>query len=300
MTPIESALLFLGMSFDFVTTPSRGPSRADAKRQGEEAVSITRAGGYVAPSGRRVDLSRDVAGAIAASRDYLPEATVAARPPDANVPRSGTSVRVANTTSLAVARAMASQGAAPLVLNFASAKNPGGGFLNGARAQEESLARSSALYACLQKSGMYAHHRASGDCLYTDWMIHSPAVPVFRDDESGALLEAPYKCTFLTSPAPNAGVVLQKDPRLRDEVDRVMIARVRRALAICAAEGHRHLVLGAWGCGVFGNDPTVVARAFGAALDGAYAGVFDEVVFAVLDWSPERRFIRPFVEQFAA
>lgn len=289
------------MSFDFVTTPSRGPSRADAKRQGLEAVTITRAGGYVAPSGRRVNIASAVAAAIAASRDYLPDATVAAPargPADA---RSKTSIRVANTTSLAVARAMASQaGPAPLVLNFASAKNPGGGFLNGARAQEESLARSSALYACLEKSGMYAHHRASGDCLYTDWMIHSPAVPVFRDDESGALLEEPYAATFLTSPAPNAGVVLQRDPSLHDEVDRVMIARVRRALAICAAEGHRRLVLGAWGCGVFANDPAVVAGAFGAELDGAYAGVFEEVVFAVLDGSPERRFIRPFVERFAS
>src|SRR4029079_17252471 len=99
---------------------------------------------------------------------------------------------------------------------------------------------------------------------------------------------------------PNAGVVLQREPDRRDEVNRVMAARVARALAICAAEGNRHLVLGAWGCGVFGNDPAVVARAFGAELDGAYAGAFDEVVFAVLDWSPERRFIRPFVQRFAS
>jgi uncharacterized protein (TIGR02452 family) len=75
---------------------------------------------------------------------------------------------------------------------------------------------------------------------------------------------------------------------------------VGRALAICAEQGHTRLVLGAWGCGVFANDPKVVARAFGAELDGAFAGVFEEVVFAVLDWSEERRFIRPFVERFAS
>jgi len=284
--------------FDYAFTPSRGPSRAEALRQGREAVAITAAGGYLTPSGRRVELAEPVARAVSLSRDCMPDVAVAvsARPTDA----APTRVSVVNGTSLASARAIALRGVTPLVLNFASGKNAGGGFLKGARAQEESLARSSALFACLTKSGMYAHHRASGDCLYTDWMIHSRDVPVFRDDESGDLLEASYACAFLTAPAPNAAEVLQREPSRRDEVNGVMSARVGRALAICAAEGHRRLVLGAWGCGVFGNDPAIVARAFGEALDGTYAGVFDEVVFAVLDWSDERRFIRPFAERFAA
>lgn len=288
-------------SFDFSFTPSRGPSRAEAARYGREAVTITNDGAYVAPSGRRVDVREPVARAVAASRDWLPDATVA--PPATRGARRNC-ITVVNGTSLASARAIAARRgegrATPLVLNFASARSPGGGFLDGALAQEESLARSSALHACLQKSAMYAHHRASGDGMYTDWMIESPAVPVFRDDDSGALLEEPYLAHFLTAPAPNAGVVLAREPERQDEVNAMMKARVSRALAICADQDHRHLVLGAWGCGVFANDPTVVARAFGDALDGAYAGVFDEVVFAVLDWSEERRFIRPFVERFAS
>ncbi len=289
------------MSFDFSFTPSCGPSRADAKRQGLEAVAITRAGGYATPSGRRIDLSRGVARALASTHDYLPDAVVDA-PAAGAATSSRTKVAVVNATSLAVARGMAARGLAPLVLNFASAKNPGGGFLKGARAQEESLARSSALYACLEKSRMYAHHRASSDCLYSDWMIHSPHVPVFRDDDNGVLLEEPYDCAFLTTPAPNAGVILQRDasPRSREDIERTLATRARRVLAICAAKGHRHLVLGAWGCGVFANDPAFVARTFGAELEGAYAGVFDEVIFAVLDWSADRRFIRPFVERFAS
>jgi uncharacterized protein (TIGR02452 family) len=282
--------------FDFAYTPSRGPSRADCARQGREAVAIIADGGYLAPSGRRVDVRTSIERAVAATHDYRPEEAIGAPA----IRSAQTRIRVVNGTSLATAREMAARGAAPLVLNFASAKNPGGGFLNGARAQEESLARCSALHACLETSGMYAHHRATGDAMYTDWMIHSPDVPVFRDDESAQLLEQPYLCSFLTAPAPNAGVVLAKDPTRRDEVIRVLTSRVGRVLAICAAKGHRQLVLGAWGCGVFANDPAVAARAFGAELEGAHAGVFEEVVFAVLDWSEERRFIRPFVERFAS
>jgi uncharacterized protein (TIGR02452 family) len=59
------------------------------------------------------------------------------------------------------------------------------------------------------------------------------------------------------------------------------------------------LVLGAWGCGAFGNDPLRTARDFRSALEGAYAGGFREVVFAITDWSDERRFLGPFRDVFA-
>ena len=63
-----------------------------------------------------------------------------------------------------------------MLLNFASAKSPGGGFLNGARAQEEYLARSSCLYQCIRWNPMYAFHRANDDPLYTDYAIYSPGL----------------------------------------------------------------------------------------------------------------------------
>ncbi len=283
--------------FDYSFTPSRGPDRGEAARHGREAVAITDDGGYAAPSGRRVDIGGAVRRAVERTIDHRPEETIALPSASAG-PRPR--IEVVNGTSLASARRMAVRGIVPLVLNFASAKNPGGGFLNGARAQEESLARSSALYATLAPSPMYALHRASGDAMYTSWMIHSPDVPVFRDDERGHLLEEPYACAFLTSPAPNKKVVVERDPSRAAEADRVMRERVDRALAIAALHGHRHLVLGAWGCGVFGNDPAVVADAFQGALEGSMSGAFDEVVFAVLDWSEERRFVRPFAERFAS
>ena len=284
--------------FDYEFTPSRGPDRGECARQGREAVAISRDGFYVAPSGRRVDIADAVRRSIDGTVDHREDDVIALPSPVSGAKRP--KVSVVNGTSLASARALAARGVVPMVLNFASAKNPGGGFLNGARAQEESLARGSALYATIERSPMYAFHRQHGDAMYTSWMIHSPDVPVFRDDATGWLLEEPYACAFLTAAAPNAGVVLQRDYSRRADVERVMRARVDRALAITAHHGHKHLVLGAWGCGVFANDPEIVADQFARALDGPFAGVFDEVVFAVLDWSAERRFVRPFAERFAS
>lgn len=269
--------------------------RTEAARQGREAAAIAEAGFYVSPSGRHVDI--DVARSILATRDYAPDSIVG---PPVRRTSGETKIRVVNGSSLASARTFAARGIVPMVLSFASAKKPGGGFLSGARAQEESLARSSALAACLVKSPMYGFHRARHDAMYTSWMIHSPNVPVFRDDETGALLETPYEVSFLTAPAPNAKVVLERDASRARDVEREMRARVTRVLAIAAAHGETHLVLGAWGCGVFGNDPRIVADAFAFELAGSFCGVFDEIVFAVLDWSAIHRFITPFEQRFVS
>lgn len=170
------------------------------------------------------------------------------------------------------------------VLNFASARNPGGGFLNGAQAQEEALCRASALYACLRGvREFYGHHRAHRDPFYTDRVIHAPAVPVFRDDR-GQLLDAPCTAGFLTAAAPNAGVVRQSAPERAGELPQALARRAERVLETAAACRYRRLVLGAWGCGVFRNDPAQVAGAFRDLLvGGRFRGHFEEVVFAVLD-----------------
>ncbi|MER7164048.1 TIGR02452 family protein, partial [Streptomyces lydicus] len=171
------------------------------------------------------------------------------------------------------------------VLNFASARNPGGGYLNGAQAQEEALCRGSALYSCVREAPeFYAAHRADPSPFYSDRVILSPGVPVFRDDR-GELLDEPYEAGFLTAAAPNAGVIARQRPAEAGRVPAALTARAERVLEVAAASGHRQLVLGAWGCGVFRNEPAEVAGAFAAALLGAgrFAGWFDRVVFAVLD-----------------
>src|SRR5205085_9829654 len=109
------------------------------------------------------------------------------------------------------------------------------------------------------------------------------------------LLDEPDLGAFVTSPAVNVGAIRgNAEERVRDE----MKARVEKVLAIMAGHGHDAAVLGAWGCGVFKNDPELIAELFAKALRGKCAGAFAKVVFAVLDSSDEKHFIGPFAERF--
>lgn len=135
--------------------------------------------------------------------------------------------------------------------------------------------------------------------MYTDYAIYSPEVPVFRDDD-GTLLEEPYSCSFITCPAVYAKGLRRYDPGRLDEVPAVMRERILKVLAVAARHGHENLIVGDWGCGAFGNDSRVIAPLFKEALTDQFRGVFSLVVFAITDWSPERRFIGPFEEVFGA
>jgi uncharacterized protein (TIGR02452 family) len=183
-------------------------------------------------------------------------------------------------------------------LNFASARHPGGGFLSGARAQEESLARSSGLYASLiRMREMYDYNRGRATCLYSDYMIFSPRVPVFRD-ENWTLLETPFPASFITAPAVNAGAVHSHE---RVQIEPIMRRRTEKVLRLAYRERQRTLVLGAWGCGVFRNDPAMVADHFAGLLrpGGLFHNVFERVVFAVLDFTPDQSTLGAFRSHFA-
>ncbi len=256
-----------------------------------ETTEIMRRGGYRTPDGSWVDLADQVAAAVAGTRLHLPDEPL----PDLGEPARAPRVEVTGESTLAAA-ARLGEGTAALV--FASARNPGGGFLTGARAQEEDVARASALYACLTSvPEFYAHHRAARDLRYTDRVIYSPGVPVFRD-RHGRLLDRPYRTALLTAAAPNLRALLRNRPDLAATVPAVLRDRALRVLRVAAAHGHRRLVLGAWGCGVFGNSPAVVAEAFAVAL--ARAGTFDEVVFAVLGRDADAPNRRAFADRFPA
>lgn len=207
-------------------------------------------------------------------------------------------VEVAKHTTLAVLERIAPDmpDDEPVCLNFASAKNPGGGFLSGARAQEESLARSSGLYASLSsQQEMYEHNRRLKTSLYSDYMIYSPRVPVFRY-ETGELREMPYHVSFISAPAVNASAIRKNEPENTPKIHTYMAQRLMRILWVARKMGHKTVVLGAWGCGVFGNDPEEVAGIYRKMLapGGLSRGWFAHIVYAVHDQSFEQKTFNAF------
>ncbi len=263
--------------------------RHAAAELGRSAVEAARVGHYVTVQGTSVDWSADVAAACSAKLSIPPDAALPTHERD---PFSQTHVQVTNETTLGASRRLVESGHEPLALNFANGVNPGGGFLDGARAQEEGLCRSSALYLTLFDDPMYEAHDQRPRPDSSDWAIYSPAVPVFRED--GQELEKPWLLNFITCAAPYAPTIGQ--PEAGDLLER----RIHRVLAIARAYGHPVLVLGAWGCGAFGNDPHRTATDFRRALESDFRGAFSDIVFAIADWSPERRFLGPFRDVFAS
>ena len=263
-------------------------SRHIAADIGRSAVQIARDGRYQLPDGREISIARAMKAALASRVSIPPDQALR---PRKRTRKKSLEIELCNETTLGAARSLVDSGVRPLALNFANGIEPGGGFLNGARAQEEALCRSSGLYPTIEGDPMYATHRRNSLEESSDWAILSSDVPVFRTDR-GELLDSPWLLSFLTCAAPFAPLVRQ--PRSGDLLQK----RIVRVLEIASAHGFRDLVLGAWGCGAFGNDPRRTASDFRDALLGRFFGHFDRVQFAICDWSRERRILGPFRELF--
>jgi len=178
------------------------------------------------------------------------------------------------------------------ILNFASAIKPGGGFLNGAQAQEESIARSSTLYRTLTTDAARPfyrlHNEDPSNYFYTHSIIYSPNVEVFRDDD-GELIE-PISVDVISCAAVNAREVfksredLQMGRAMEGQIKSVMEDRMARILYLFEEKRIRNIVLGSFGTGVFGNDVDVVARIWAKLLSAPEARFnksFDRVMFAI-------------------
>ena len=279
-------------------------SRSNRKNVAEDTLLILAEGFYKNGLGEQVSLNPMLEEAVEKTIMYRPnEFKKVLRERDAilsALPKYKTVFEVENETTLHAAQRLLTVSDNVVCLNFASAKNPGGGFLNGSQAQEESLARASGLYSSLnQKREMYDYNRREKTCFYSDYMIYSPKLPVFRDD-ADVLLDQPYGAAFITSPAVNVGAMSKKEAQKLDNIEAVMSQRMERVLSLAVVHGHDTLVLGAWGCGVFGNDPVDMARYFYQLLgeNSIFEGAFRHITFAVLDNSRSERYIRPFRELF--
>lgn len=263
-----------------------------------QTLQIIEEGHYINGAGARVDIAAEVENAISNTRLYRPDELAGLLKPAAPGASSAL-ITVSDETTQVAARRLAADHDDVVVLNFASARNPGGGFIRGAKAQEEDVARCSALYPCLQRAPEYYEtNRSNSSLLYTDHIIYSPAVPFFRE-RSRSILDEPFVAAVITAPAPNAGEHLRRHAGDTGAIDRALHRRAGYVLAVARDNGHKCLVLGAWGCGVFRNDPATVADVFGRWLDDAqFAGAFDRVEFAVYDPSKAKANLDAFKRRF--
>lgn len=157
------------------------------------------------------------------------------------------------------------------ILNFASYKNPGGGYLNGSYAQEEALCHVSTLYSVLcSQSRFYnvnIHHL--NNSLYTNRALYSPDIAFFQEDYD-------KYADVITCAAPNRKAALKKGIS-EEENEEALKSRIEFIYNIANENQIDTLILGAYGCGVFGQNPKKVAALF---LEYA-KGKVKTIIFAV-------------------
>lgn len=165
------------------------------------------------------------------------------------------------------------------VLNFASYKNPGGGFLTGSRAQEESLCHESTLYNVLKEFPEFYEwnnqHLNKG--LYLNRAIYSPDIVFERNGET-------LKCDVITCASPNWSAASYRCSA--EENEKALEERIRLVLQVARVNNVDTLILGAFGCGVFQQKPEVVAKLFHKCAEETFKDYTIEIIFAVIPALP--------------
>lgn len=160
------------------------------------------------------------------------------------------------------------------VLNMASYKRPGGGVYNGARAQEECLFRCSNL---IQVVPISYYPLVEDEALYTKDAIF------FKDKFYGQM--DPVVCDVVTIAAINLNENAKYDPVQNvSDYRKITKDKIRLMISLAVKNGVENLILGAWGCGVFKNDPNLMSKYFSEVLIGeGYSVDFKNIVFAVIN-----------------
>ncbi len=193
-----------------------------------------------------------------------------------------------NKDALLLAREKYKNGEKILVLNLASATRPGGQVRSGADAQEEALCRRTSLLLSLESEEAkkyYDYNNARKTRMGSDAVMLSPNVEVIKDT-SGVLLDEPFPISVMSCAAPMVRLGLEGMTELQYEA--MLYKRICDMLFVAASQSYRHLILGAFGCGMYGNDAAVVSDLFYRAISNfTYCGkrsgkLFDAIDFAVL------------------
>ena len=176
------------------------------------------------------------------------------------------------------------------ILNFADAIKYGGWVEYGAQTQEENICRCTNIYPVLGSKDSHDFyyrpnmatlnprlvgdlcHYGNSDETYTNRIIYARDVTVFKDDTTYADVE-PRQLDVITCPAPSARMTV-------DDASLLFTSRILQIVFSAILNGAECIVLGAWGCGAFGQSPELVARAFARVLN-QYGDYFKHIVFAI-------------------
>jgi len=176
------------------------------------------------------------------------------------------------------------------VLNFASATSPGGGVVisKGPSGQEECLCRASTLYKCINTEYVLKQfyiQQKNGNNLHNDDIIYTPNVVVFKDDDNNLMDKKQwFSVDVISCAAPNIGKY-QKGESHTTSIDAIELMhihekRARRILDVAVHHNVDVLILGAFGCGAFGNPPDIVAEAYKKVIVDYY-NCFNDIEFAI-------------------
>lgn len=250
-------------------------------------MKAVKEGHYTAPDGSFVELGSDRE-MRENSRLYSKRFTVF----DIPAHKEPTKVALLPTDSISAGKQLLDEGYNPIVLNFACRHNAGGGVMNGARAQEESLFRCTNLFRSLYQFMPYAKQYD----LEKNWRqypmdvrfggAYTPYATVFRDSKSGdyQLLSHPFKLSFVAVAAINRHDPDGKSKPLTQEELDLTLSKMRTIFRIGIIHGHDALVLGAFGCGAFHNPPRQIAELFRQVMDEPeFKNKYRKIVFAVFD-----------------
>ena len=164
----------------------------------------------------------------------------------------------------------------PCLLNFASYKYPGGGFLNGSRAQEEAICHDSILYEVLSSPELAKYYEWNNQhknrSMYLDRAVYSPRVLFEKNGET-------FYADVITCAAPNIGTAIRYNMSTSEENLELMKQRMNFIAKILEENHVDCLIGGAWGCGVFGQLPEEVAELYKSTK---YGKTLKEIVHPII------------------
>ena len=273
----------------------------------KETTSIIKYGSYTAPSGKIIPIDTDTM--VQGSECFHQQLPSVIFPPV----QGGTIVMVEMNDCLVAAERLVKEGYNPALLNFASAKHPGGGVEKGTRAQEETICRRSTLSRSIYTfdeyySVQFGYPLKPGNnypLKSLDFsVIYSPAVTVFREGLECTFMEHPFQIGIITNAALNLNgrnsIKLTRDGNLPENAKNIYRNKIRTIFRIGLLKGHDSLVLGAFGCGAFHNPPLEMAHLFKEIMEEEeFKNRYKLITFAIItDHNDQNQNLKCFKEVF--